>query len=161
MSGSAAVLVRTSVLSSSIDRSATGVNTGALFISSSVTMTVKLAVSLSGGEPLSVTRRVMKLMLGSCASVGVQLNTPLLGSRLTPSGAESRLKVSVLAGRSRSVTALVSTSVASPWITLYGGTSKSGATFTSLTTTVKLLVARKAGLPLSVTTVVIVLVLGP
>src|SRR5207249_3518005 len=161
MSGSATVLVRISVLCSSIDWSAIAVNTGALFTSLSATMTVKLAVSLSGGEPLSVTRTVMRLVLGSCASVGVQFRTPLLGSRLTPSGADRRLKVSVLAGRSGSVATLVSTSVASPWITLNVGTSKTGAAFTSLTTTEKLLVALKAGLPLSVTTVVIVLVLGP
>ena len=161
MSGSAAVLVTTSVVSSSIDWLAMAVNTGGLFTSSSVTMTMKLPVSLSGGEPLSVTRTVTRLVLGSCASVGAQLRTPLLGSRLTPSGADTRLKVSVLAGRSRSVAVLVTTSAASPWIILYVSTVSTGARFSSLTTTVKLLVALSAGVPLSVTLTVIVFVLGP
>src|SRR5438128_652192 len=161
MSGSATLLVTTSVLSSSIDWSATAASTGALFTSLSATITVKLAVSLKGGEPLSVTRTVMRLVLGRCDSVGVQFSTPLLGSRLTPSGADNRLKVSRLAGRSRSVTVLVTTSVANPWITLYGTTVSTGARFTSLTTTVKLLVALKGGEPLSVTFTVITFVLGP
>ena len=126
-----------------------GANTGALF--TSLTATVKLLVSLNGGEPSSVTRTVMRLVLGRCASVGVQVSTPLLGSKLTPSGADTRLKVSVLAGRSESVAKLVTTSVASPWIALFGGTASTGALFTLLTTTAKLPVSLNGGEPLSVT----------
>src|SRR6185503_2358375 len=135
------------------------VNTGALFTPSSVMLTVKLPLSLRGGKPLSVTRTVTRLELGSCASVGVHVKTPLIGSRLTPFGAETKLKVNVLSGRSGSVAVLVTTSVTSPWITLYGGTVSTGARFASLTTTVKLLVLLRAGTPESVTFTVIRLVL--
>src|SRR2546422_7419712 len=55
------------------------VSTGAVF--TSVTITVKLLVSLDGGAPLSVTRTVIRLVLGPCASVGVQVRTPVLGFR--------------------------------------------------------------------------------
>src|SRR5206468_4001495 len=130
MSASVAGIVTTSVLSSGILRSAMGANTGALF--TSLTATVKLLVSLNGGEPSSVTTTVTRLVLGRWASVGVQVSTPLLGSKLMPSGADCRLKVSLLAGRSESVAKLVTTSVASPWITLSGGTVSTGALFTLL-----------------------------
>src|SRR3989442_15465785 len=43
----------------------------------SLTVTVKVLVALRGGEPLSTTRVVKVLMLGPCASVGVQVMTPL------------------------------------------------------------------------------------
>src|SRR5881394_1327178 len=158
MSASAAVLVTTKGLNSLIVWLGGTRSTGALFCS--LTSTVKLPVSLKGGEPLSVTRTVIRLMLARCASVGVQLSTPLLGSRLIPSGAESRLKRSVSAGTSGSVAELVTTSVASPWITLYGGTVSTGALFSSLTATVKLLLSLNGGEPLSVTRTVIRLVLG-
>src|SRR5437867_11963704 len=97
-SASLAVLVTTRTLSSLIVWSAGTVSTGALFTSR--TTTVKLLVALRGGAPLSVTRTVIKLVLGPCASVGVQLSTPELASRRTPVGAETRPKLSVLAGRS-------------------------------------------------------------
>src|SRR5437867_331493 len=89
-SGSVAVLVTTSVLDSLIVWLVATVRTGALF--GPDTITVKLLLSLRGGEPLSVTWTVIRLVLGPCASAGVQVNTPLLGSRLTPAGAETRLK---------------------------------------------------------------------
>src|SRR5205814_2367687 len=89
------------------------------------------------------------------------VSTPLLGSKLTPSGADCRLKVSLLAGRSESVAKLVTTSVASPWITLSGGTVSTGALFTLLTTTAKLRVSLNGGELLSATRTVITLVLGP
>src|SRR5881396_2591053 len=135
-SASVAVLVTTSVRSSSIVWFAGTASTGAVF--SSLTTTVKLPVSLNGGEPLSLTRTVMRLVLARCASVGVQINTPLFESRVTPSGADTRLNVNVLAGLSGSVAVLVTTSVASPWIALFGGTVSTGALFTSPTMTVKL-----------------------
>src|SRR6185369_7648384 len=67
----------------------TSASSGGLF--ASFTTTVKLPSSLNGGAPLSVTRTVMTLVLGLCASVGVQINRPLLGSSCAPSGAATRL----------------------------------------------------------------------
>src|SRR5439155_22132434 len=83
--------------------------TGAAF--TSLTTTVKLRLLLSAGVPLSVTRTVIGFVLGPCASVGVQVNTPVFASRLTPVGAETRAKVKVLAGTSGSTAVLVTTSV--------------------------------------------------
>src|SRR5947209_5268987 len=97
----------------------------------------------------------MVFVLGPCASVGVQVKTPVFESRLIPSGADTRLKVSLLGGRSESVAKLVTTSVASPWITLFGCTVSTGALFTLLTTTAKLRVSLNGGEPLSVTRTVI------
>src|SRR5437870_715126 len=94
MSGSAAVLVSTNVLSSLMDWFGGTVRTGGRF--TSLTMTVKLLVSLRAGTPLSVTFTVIRLVLGPCSSVGRQVSTPVSASRLTPSGAARRLKVSVL-----------------------------------------------------------------
>src|SRR5205814_5308147 len=103
-SASLAVLVTTSVLSSSIVWFAGTVSTGALFTSRTTTM--KLLVALRGGAPLSVTFTVIRFVLGPCASVGVQVSTPELASRRTPVGAETRPKLSVLAGRSASLAVL-------------------------------------------------------
>ena len=55
----------------------------------SLTMTVKRCVALKLGLPLSKTRTRMLLLLGPCASLGVQLNTPLTGSTAAPFGAET------------------------------------------------------------------------
>jgi hypothetical protein len=49
-------------------------NAGGLF--TSVTVTIKLFVALSGGVPLSVTRAVITFVLGPCASDGVHVITP-------------------------------------------------------------------------------------
>ena len=68
---------------------------------------VKLRVSLNGGTPLSVTRTVTVFVLGPCASVGVQLNRPLLGLRLAPESCETRLNVRVLGGISGSLAGIV------------------------------------------------------
>src|SRR2546425_8842499 len=108
-SASLAEFVTLRVLSSATVWSVGTVSTGALF--ASVTTTVKLLVSLDGGAPLSVTRTVIKLVLGPWASLGVQLTTPLLASRFTPAGADTRLKVNVLAGRSASLAEFVTVSV--------------------------------------------------
>ena len=48
---------------------------GTLF--TSLTTTVKVLVALRGSEPLSATMLVNVLVLGPCASVGVQVITPL------------------------------------------------------------------------------------
>src|SRR5205807_840795 len=71
------------------------------------------------------------------------------------------LYVSVLAGTSASVALAVTASALNSSIVWLAGTLSTGATFTSRTVTVKLFVALNAGTPLSVTTTVIVFVLGP
>src|SRR5213593_2640890 len=158
-SASLAVFVTVSVLSSVTVWSVGTVSTGALF--ASVTTTVKLLVSLDGGAPLSVTRTVIRLVLGPWASVGVQLSTPVLESRCTPAGADTRLKVNVLAGRSTSLAVFVTVILLSSVTVWPGGTVSTGALLGSVTTTVKLLVSLDGGAPLSVTRTVIRLVLGP
>src|SRR5439155_1592791 len=132
---------------------------GTLFIS--LTMTLKLPVSLSGGVPLSVTLTVIINAPGPWASVGVQLSTPVCESRVTPVGADTRLKVSVLGGRSGSVALFVTTSVLSSLIVRSACAGNTGSLFTSVTVTVKILVAWSAGVPLSVTIVLNVFTLGP
>src|SRR5262245_20667954 len=79
----------------------TTASTGAIF--TSLTITVNVRVSLSGGTPLSVTCAVNVFVLGPCASVGVQVNRPVVGLMLAPAGGETRLNVSVLAGMSGSL----------------------------------------------------------
>src|SRR5262245_14956490 len=113
------------------------------------------------GTPLSVTRTWMRCAPGPCASLGVHVNTPLAGSILAPGGGETRLKLSVLVGRSASVAVAVSVSVPPSLTTRLAIGLKTGALFTSFTTTVKLFVSLNGGEPVSVTRTVIVLVLGP
>src|SRR5207249_4712014 len=128
-SGSVAVFVTTNVLSSSIIWSAGTVRTGARF--TSVATTVKLRAALVGGGPSSVTRTVIRFVLGPCASVGVQVNTPLVALMLAPPGAPpSRLSADLLAGRSGSVAVFVTTNVLSSLIIWSAGTVNSGARFT-------------------------------
>src|SRR5262245_3957570 len=122
---------------------------GAVF--TSLTMTVKVRVSLSGGEPLSVTRTVKVFVLGPFASIGVQVNRPVLGLMLAPVGGETRLNVSVLAGTSGSLAGIVVLSVL-PSLTVWSAIApRTGALLSSLTTMVKFCVALKLGVPLSVT----------
>src|SRR5881394_1487746 len=147
-SASVAALVSTKVLSSSILWLVGTFNTGALL--TSPTMTVKLLVALRAGTPLSVTFTVIRLVLGPCASVGVQVNTPVLVSMVIPAGEDTRLNADVLAGMSLSAAELVTTNEVNSLIVWFGGTVNTGALFTSLTKMVKLLVALRAGTPLSV-----------
>src|SRR5207249_12127599 len=91
-----AALATTTLPNTTLFRSAGTVSTGGLITSR--TTTVKLLVALRGGAPLSVTRTVIKLVLGPCASVGVQLSTPVLASRRTPVGAETRGRLSAWVG---------------------------------------------------------------
>src|SRR5437899_13021872 len=105
-------------------------------------MTVKLLVSLSGGLPLSVTRTVMTLVLGPCASLGVQVRTPVAESSDMPLGPATKENVRRFAGKSGSVAELVTVKVVSSLIVWVGGTVNVGALFTSLTMTVKLLVRK-------------------
>src|SRR5439155_7865302 len=78
---------------------------------SSVTTTVKLLLSLNDGTPLSLTFTVIRFVLGPWAAVGLHVSTPVVGLTLTPAGPDTRLNVSVLAGRSASVAVFVTTSV--------------------------------------------------
>src|SRR5207249_755450 len=69
------------------------VNVGWVF--TSVTMTWKLLVALMLGEPLSKTRTVTVLVLGPCASLGVQAMAPLVET-VRPLGPDTNAKVRVL-----------------------------------------------------------------
>src|SRR5439155_1169910 len=71
-------------------------STGAVF--DSLTNTVKLLVWLRAGSPSSVTLTVIVFVVGPCASVGVQLSTPVVGLSATPDGPLTNSKVSVLDG---------------------------------------------------------------
>src|SRR3954454_1959584 len=62
---------------------------------------------------------------------------------------------------SESEAVFVATNVVSAIIVRFGCAGKTGALFTSMTVTTKEFVALNGGIPLSVTTVVIVFVLGP
>src|SRR5207253_2550764 len=121
----------------------------------------KLFVALKAGTPLSVTTTVIVFVLGPCASFGVQLIAPLLPLIVIPTGGPTRLNVSVLVGTSASVALAVTANALSSSSVWFPGTVNTGATFTSRTVTVKLFVALRFGVPLSVTTTVIVFVLGP
>src|SRR5712664_568223 len=69
--------------------------------------------------------------------------------------------MSALAGKSGSVAVLVTINVESSLTVRFNWPGKEGGLLTSLTVTVKVFVALRGGEPLSVTTTVIVLVLGP
>src|ERR1051326_1268790 len=97
MSESVAVLMTVKSVWAAMVRLVCAGRTGALF--TSLTVTVNVLVSLSGGEPLSTTRTVNVFVLGPCASVGVHVITPE-GEMAAPVGAESKEYVSVFAGRS-------------------------------------------------------------
>src|SRR5690349_1303568 len=60
------------------------VRDGALF--TSFTITTNVLVVLSAGEPSSVTTTSTRLLLGPCASVGVQLMIPVSGVMVIPVG---------------------------------------------------------------------------
>ena len=132
---------------------------GALLISS--TVTVNELVALSGGTPLSVTTTVIRFVLGPWASDGVHVIPPVAGLMLMPDGGETRLKVRIFGGRSESEAEAETFKVASSFMVWLAGTVSEGAEFTSLTVTVNELVALSEGVPLSVTTTVMVLRLGP
>src|SRR5262249_7086231 len=123
---------------------------GGLF--TSLTTTVKLFASLNAGEPLSVTRTMTLFVLGPWASLGVQLNTPVVALIVMPAGAPgSRLNVKVFAGTSGSVAVAVNDSVLPSLIVWLTIAASEGAEFTSLTTTLKVFVSLSGGEPLSVT----------
>src|SRR5262245_9290436 len=78
-----------------------------------------------------------------------------------PAGGLIKLNVRVLAGRSASLAVLVITSVTPSLMVWLAIAANTGALFTSVVTTVKLLVSLKGGAPLSVTRTMITFVLGP
>src|SRR5207247_870416 len=158
-SASLAVFVTVSVLSSAMVWSVGTISTGGLL--ASMTTTVKLLVSLDGGAPLSVTRTVIRLVLGPWASVGVQVSSPLLGFKFTPAGADTRMKVNAMHGRSASLAVFVTVRVPSSVTVWPGGTFTLCPFSTLFRSTVKLLVSLDGGAPLSLTRTVIRLVLGP
>src|SRR2546425_468993 len=104
----------------------------------SFTITVKDLVSLNTGEPLSVTRTVMLLVLGPWASVGVHVNAPDDPLIVAPDGAPgSRLNVNVCAGTSASVAVAVKLRSVPSLIVWFEIGFSAGALFTSLTIIVK------------------------
>src|SRR5437762_2908643 len=158
MSASTAVLVTFNAATSLIVCYAGIVSTGAVF--TSFTTTVKLLVALRLGVPSSKTRTVTRLVLGPCASLGVQAIAPFAAT-VNPAGPDTSAKVSVLAGMSASVAVALTFNAVSSLIVWLAGIVSAGAVFTSLTTTVRLLVALRLGVPSSKTRTVTTLVLGP
>src|SRR5437660_6089472 len=103
-----------------------------------------------------------RLVLGDCALLGVQVNTPLELSRLAPVGAPGpRVKVRICAGKSGSLTTLLVVSNCPAATVLLPMGESTGAEFTSLTMIVKRCVALKLGVPLSKTRTKMLLLLGP
>src|SRR5262249_18708291 len=101
MSGSVAEAETLRVVNSLIVWSDGTVRTGGLF--TSLTMALNDLVWLRLGDPSSVTRTVTVFVLGPCASVGVQEIAPVFVLMVIPAGAETKLKVKLLAGISGSV----------------------------------------------------------
>ena len=100
-------------------------------------------------------------VLDCCETGGVQVITPVVELITIPVGAETRLNVRRFAGISASNAVLVIVMVAPTRTVCGAGTVNTGALFTSLTTTVKLLLSVNGGVPLSATCTVNVFVLGP
>ena len=85
-SASVVEAVKVNGLPSPTDLLPMAVSTGARFTSVMTMVMVSEAVSAP-----SLTRTVSMLVLGPCASVGVQVNTPFAGSMAAPEGAFERL----------------------------------------------------------------------
>src|SRR5947207_11793 len=121
-----------------------------------------VSLSLAGGEPLSVTRITTEFVLGPCASVGVQVNTPLVELIDAPPGAPgSSEKVNICAGMSGSVALAVKVRRVFSFTDCDPIGASTGALLTSLTTILIVSKSLNAGEPLSVTRTVTELVLGP
>ena len=115
----------------------------------------------NGGDPSSVTMTVTRLV--EAFGVGrVHVNTPVLPLMVAPAGAfDPRLNVKALAGRSASIAVFVMMIVLPAKFVRSAIAARTGAVFTSFTTTVKLCVAVKVGTPSSATCTEKVFVLGP
>src|SRR2546426_796977 len=109
-----------------------GANPGGVF--TSVTITRKLLVTLMVGEPLVKGRRVAVLVLGPCASVGVQAMAPP-EETVRPVGPDTSAKVRALAGRSESVAVAVTLSAVCSAMVCVAGSVNTGGVFTSVTIT--------------------------
>src|ERR1051325_4813172 len=108
----------------------TPASTGAWF--TSVTWIVIVSEAPSCGVPSSFTRTVTRLSLGPCASVGVQVKTPVVVLMLAPVGAPgSSENVRLWAGRFASVAEAVNVSVEPSATDLLPIAARTGATFTS------------------------------
>src|SRR5436190_484516 len=95
--------------------------------------TVSLIVALSLSDP-SLTTTSKVYTPGPCASVGVQVKTPVVASMLAPVGAPLKLNVKVWAGRSGSVAEAVNVYGCSSSIVALAGTPLStGGSFTAVT----------------------------
>src|SRR5207245_8901483 len=99
--------------------------------------TVKLLVALRLGVPASKTRTVTTLVLGPCASLGVQAIAPFAAT-VRPAGPDTSAKVRVLAGRSASVAVALTFNAVSSLIVGLSGIVSAGAVVPSLITTLKL-----------------------
>src|SRR5512137_1320793 len=75
------------------------------------TVTAKFCMSDKLGVPLSITITDIALVVFTRSGAGVQVNCPVRGSMLAPAGALLRLKVSIWAGKSRSIARLVNAKV--------------------------------------------------
>src|SRR5262245_31610332 len=130
-----------------------GSSTGAALPSVTVTVIGSLSVS----EP-SLTTTSNVYAAGPCPSVGVQVNTPVLGSIAAPTGAPTRLNVSTCAGRSASVADAVKVNSVNSITERLPIAPSSGAALASMTVTVMVSVSLR--LP-SLTTTSNVYVPGP
>src|SRR5438874_2210676 len=99
--------------------------------------------SFTASGLLSVTRTITELVLGPCASVGIQEIAPVAGSMFMPAGGARSEKVSGFFGKSTSVADAETLSGVSSSTGVFAGTVNTGATFTSLTTTVNVFVRVK------------------
>src|SRR5438046_758702 len=139
-----------------------GESTGALF--TSVTTMVNCCVALMLGTPLSKARTTMLLVDGPWASLGVQVNTPLLPLREAPEGAApTNSKVTVLGGESVSVAMFVRVMLVNSAMlrVVLLRLVIMGAALTSLTMMVNCCVALMLGTPLSATLTVTRILVGP
>src|ERR1035437_7859930 len=108
MSESLAVLVTTNSCWPTSSRAVWTGSTGGTLIS--LTTTSKVLIALRMGVPLSQTKVVNVLVLGPCASVGVQLITPL-PSIIAPAGAVMKVYANAWGGKSLSIAVFVTVRV--------------------------------------------------
>src|SRR6185369_16052616 len=134
-SASVAAALALKATSSLMVASSGTVSTGATF--SSLTVRVKLLVTLRFGVLLSVTLMATTLTPGPWASVGVQAIAPD-GETVNPLGPLTRAKVRFCAGRSASVAVALALKANDSLIVALAGTVSTGAWFASLTVNVKL-----------------------
>src|SRR5436305_576087 len=121
-----------------------------------------VSVSLAGGEPLSVTRMTMELVLGPWDSVGVQVNPPVAALIDAPAGAPGSIeKLRICAGISGSLAVTVNERSEPSTTTLFPIGFRTGAALLSVTTIVITSKLLSGGDPPSVTRTVTGLVLGP